>query len=165
MLKLEDLIYDKISEIIYYFLVKRIKADMKIENVRELTEEFIIKLKKELKIEGVIIDVDETLRKDMKFIPKCNQEWLEMVTKHLKVVVLSNGRDNKIQQYFEERGITYIPIAFKPLKFGFQKACKIIETEPEKVLVIGDHLIDDIYGGKKNKMKTIEVRDVEEDER
>ncbi len=164
MQKLEDLVYDKITEVIYYFLVKRIKPDMKIENVTELTEEMIITIKQKLQIEGVIIDVDETLRKDMKVIPKCNQEWLEMVMKHLKVVAVSNGRDDKIKDYCEKQGITYISNAWKPLSFGFKKACKIIDTEPEKVLVIGDHLIDDIYGGKRNKMKTIEVRDVEEDE-
>ena len=164
MQKLEDLVYDIITEVIYYFLVKRIKPDMKIENVTELTEEMIITIKQKLQIEGVIIDVDETLRKDMKVIPKCNQEWLEMVMKHLKVVALSNGRDNKIKDYCEKQGITYISNAWKPLSFGFKKACKTIDTEPEKVLVIGDQLIDDIYGGKRNKMKTIEVRDVKEDE-
>lgn len=161
---LSNFISKKLSETYYYCIVKIIKPDMKIENVTELTEEMIITIKRKLQVEGIIIDVDETLRKDMKVIPKCNQEWLEMVMKHLKVVALSNGRDNKIKEYCEKQGITYISNAWKPLSFGFKKACKTIDTEPEKVLVIGDQLIDDIYGGKRNKMKTIEVRDVEEDE-
>ena len=159
-----DDIFNKLSETFYYYLIKAVKPDMKIENVTELTEEMIIMLKQKLQVEGIIIDVDETLRKDMKVIPKCNQEWLEMVMKHLKVVAVSNGRDDKIKDYCEKQGITYISNAWKPLNFGFKKACKIINTEPEKVLVIGDNLVDDIYGGKKNKMKTIEVRDVQEDE-
>ena len=113
----------------------------------------------------MIIDVDETLRKDMEFIPKCNRQWLEMVRKHFKIVFLSNGKDIKIQQYCDDKGIIYISMAFKPLSIGFKKACKKINVKPENVLVVGDNLIDDIFGAKKNKMKTIEVRDVEEDER
>lgn len=33
----------------------------------------------------------------------------------------------------------------------------------DKVLTIGDSLLDDIYGGKKNNMKTALVKDVEEE--
>ena len=110
-----DEIFNKLSETFYYYLIKAVKPDMKIENVTELTEEMIIMLKQKLQVEGIIIDVDETLRKDMKVIPKCNQEWLEMVMKHLKVVAVSNGRDDKIKDYCEKQGITYISNAWKPL--------------------------------------------------
>ena len=164
MKKIEDIITEKITGLIYYYLVKRIKPDMKIENVRELTEEMIIMLKNELQIEGIIIDVDETLRKEMKEIPRCNQEWLDMVQKHLKIVILSNGKDKKIQDFFDKQGMDYIYLAHKPLKKNFLKACELMNVQPENVLVIGDNLIQDIHGGKRNNMKTIEVRDVEEDE-
>ena len=36
---------------------------------------------------------------------------------------------------------------------------------PDKVLVVGDRVFDDIYGGKRNNMKTALVKSVEEDER
>ena len=40
-----------------------------------------------------------------------------------------------------------------------------MNLEPNKVLVVGDSLLNDIYGGKKNKMKTVLVKEVEDEER
>ena len=56
-------------------------------------------------------------------------------------------------------------IKVSSIKKNFIKACEKMGVEPEKVLVIGDSLFDDIHGGRKNKMKTMLVKTVEEDER
>lgn len=37
--------------------------------------------------------------------------------------------------------------------------------EPNKVLVIGDSMLDDIHGGKKNNMRTALVKEVEDEQR
>ena len=50
----------------------------------------------------------------------------------------------------------------KPFKKNFMKACEKMGIEPEKTLVIGDSLWCDIFGGKRNQMKTALVKDVEE---
>lgn len=165
MKNIEDVIVNKILDLIDFTLSKFIKADMNIKNVREITEEVILKLKNEEQIEGIIIDVDETLRKDMNSIPKCNREWLEMVAKHLKIIILSNGKDDKIEEFFETRGINYIYLAHKPLKKNFLRACEKISVDPKKVVVVGDGIFQDIHGGNKNNMKTIQVHEVEDDER
>ncbi len=163
MRKPEDIIADKIMELANLVLSKFIKPDIKIENVRELDMETIERLKKEYGIEAIILDVDETLRKNLAVIPKCNQEWIEELKKHIKVIVVSNGLERKAEQYFKENDIEYIGMAFKPLKRGFKKACKSLNVNPENVLVVGDDLWDDIHGGRKNKMKTALVKDVEEE--
>ena len=165
MKNIEDVIVNKILDLIDFTLSKFIKADMNIKNVREITEEVILKLKNEEQIEGIIIDVDETLRKDMNSIPKCNREWLEMVAKHLKIIILSNGKDDKIEEFFLFFGINYIYLAHKPLKKNFLRACEKISVEPKKVVVVGDGIFQDIHGGNKNNMKTIQVHEVEDDER
>lgn len=165
MKSLEDLIVDKICELINYMLSKIIKPDIKIDNVRELNKEMIEELKQEYGIEGIIIDVDKTLRKDMKKIPKCNQEWIENLKGQLKIIILSNGIDKDIDNFFKERGIDYIGFANKPLKKNFLKACQKMNIEPDKVMVVGDSLFCDVHGGKKNSMKTVLVKDVEDEER
>lgn len=53
----------------------------------------------------------------------------------------------------------------KPLKRNFLKACEKMGVSPEHVLMVGDNLFDDIYGGKRNNMKTALITDVEHDER
>ena len=40
-----------------------------------------------------------------------------------------------------------------------------MNIEPDKVMVVGDSLLCDVHGGKKNSMKTVLVKDVEDEER
>ena len=133
--------------------------------MNELDLDSIDNLKQKYGIEGVILDVDKTLRKEMKDIPKCNKEWIESLEGKLKIIILSNGKDKKIEQYFKEKGIDYIGFAQKPLKKNFLKACEKMKLNPEKVMIIGDSLFADIYGGKKNNMMTALVKNVDDTER
>lgn len=163
MRRIEEVIGDKIIDIINYVLSKRIKPNIVIDKVTQLDEEEIDRLKKKYGIEGIILDVDDTIRKNMKEIPKCNKDWIETLRGKIKIVVLSNGLDKTVEDYFRERGIDYIGFALKPLKKNFVNACEKMNLSPDKVLVIGDDLIDDIYGGKRNNMMTALVKNLEEE--
>lgn len=165
MKTIEDLIADKLYAIINYILSRVIKPDIQIGKVTELDEKMIDYLKRKYGIEGIILDVDDTLRRDMNSIPQVNQEWIEKLRGQLKVIILSNGKDAKIEQFFKDRGIDYIGFAHKPLKRNFLRACQKMKVEPSKVLVVGDSVFDDIHGGNRNKMKTVLVKKVEEDQR
>ena len=165
MKQLEDILTEKIFKLVNYALSKTIKPDITLENVRQINEDGIKVLKNKYEIEGIILDVDDTLRRDMKMLPKVNKEWLDMMKRNFKVTVVSNGLDGKIEEYLKQKGIDYIFFANKPLKGGFKKACARMNLKPEKVLVIGDSRFDDIYGGKRNNMYTALVKDVEEEER
>ena len=163
MKTLDELIADKIMDLLHYVLSKFIKPDMILEKVNQLDQNAIDKLKQQYGIEGIILDVDETLRKEMKNIPKCNKEWIESLKGKLKVIIVSNGKDKKIEQYFREIRIDYIGFAHKPLKKNLLKACEKMNLSPNKVMIIGDSLFDDIYGGKRNNMKTALIKDVDEE--
>ena len=163
MRKIEEIIGDKIIDLSHYLLAKVIKPDITIDKVNDLTVEKIEKPKQEYAIEAIILDVDRTIRKEMKMIPKCNQDWVDNIRGKIKIIVLSNGIDKNIEKYFQEKGIDYIGFALKPLRKNFIKACERMNVNPEKVVVIGDSLFDDIHGGKKNKMKTALVKKVEEE--
>ena len=163
MKTLDELIVDKILDLLHYVLSKFIKPDITLGKVNELNTNVIDQLKQQYGIEGIILDVDETLRKEMKDIPKCNKEWIESLEGKLKVIIVSNGKDRKIEQYFKEIGIDYIGFAHKPLKKNLLKACEKMNLSPDKVMIIGDSLFDDVYGGKRNNMKTTLVKDVDEE--
>lgn len=165
MKTLDEIIGDKILELAHYMLSKVVKPDITIDKVSQLDEKEIEKIKQKYGIEGIILDVDDTLRKEMKNIPKCNQDWIESLRGKIKIIILSNGIDKEIEKYFQEKGIDYIGFAHKPLKKNFLKACEKMDVSPDKVLVVGDSLLDDIYGGKRIKMRTVLVRDVEDCER
>lgn len=165
MKNIEDIIANKIYALINFALSKVIKPDIQINRVAEINEEMIENLKQKYGIEGVILDVDETLRKNMKNIPEVNQKWIDGLKGKLKVIILSNGRDEKVERFFKDRGIDYIGVAHKPLKKNFIKACEKMGIEPNEVLVIGDSMLDDIHGGKKNNMRTALVKEVEDEQR
>ena len=163
MKTIDELIADKIIDLLHYILSKFIKPDITLENVNQLDSNAIDKLKQKYGIEGIILDVDETLRKNMKDIPKCNKQWVESLEGKIKIIIVSNGKDEKVEQYFKDNGIDYIGFAHKPLKKNFLKACEKMDLSPNKVMTIGDSLLDDIYGGKRNNMKTALVKGVEEE--
>lgn len=161
---IDEMIANKIYEAVNYVLSKKIKPDIKLEDVTEIDLDKITELKEKYGIEGIILDVDDTLRKDMKSIPKCNEKWLDSIKEQLKVIVVSNGLDKNMDEFFKLKDIEYIGFAYKPFKKNFIKACEKMEIEPQNVLVVGDSLIDDIYGGRRNDMKTALVKTVKEDE-
>ena len=130
MKTLDELIADKILDLLHYVLSKFIKPDITLGKVNELNTNVIDQLKQQYGIEGIILDVDETLRKEMKDIPKCNKEWIESLEGKLKVIIVSNGKDKKIEQYFKEIGIDYIGFAHKPLKKNLLKACEKMNLSP-----------------------------------
>lgn len=163
MKPIEDRIADKIFELLNFLLKLKVKPDMTIDKVGSLTIEDIRKLKAN-GIKGVILDVDETMRKNMKSIPKCNQEWLDILKSELKVIVVSNGIDEKVEKFFSAKGIDYIGFAHKPLKKSFNKAFQRLGLKPEEMVIIGNDLFSDIYGGKRNNMATIMVKSVDERE-
>ena len=165
MKTLDELVADKILDLVHYVLLKFIKPDMTLSKVNELDIQAIEKLKQQYGIEAIILDVDDTLRKKMKDIPKCNKEWIEGLKGKIKIMIVSNGVDKDIEKYFNKNGIDYIGFSCKPLKKNFVKACKKMKVNPERVLMVGDSLFDDIYGGKRNNMKTALVKEVEENER
>lgn len=165
MKTLDELVADKILDLMHYVLSKFIKPDMTLNKVNELDVQAIEKLKQQYGIEAIILDVDDTLRKEMKDIPKVNKEGIEDLKDKIKIMIVSNGIDKDIEKYFDENGIDYIGFACKPLKKNFVKACEKMNVNPERVLMVGNSLFDDIYGGKRNKMKTALVKEVEDNER
>ena len=163
MKTINEIVADKILDLVQYALSKFIKPDITLEKINQLDLKEIDKLKQQYEIEGIILDVDQTLRKAMKDIPRCNKEWIESLKGRIKIIILSNGMDKRIKQYFRANGIDYIGFAYKPLKRNFVKACKKMDLSPEKVLIIGDSLFADVYGGKRNNMRTALVKSVEEE--
>ncbi len=163
MKTINEIVADKILDLVQYALSKFIKPDIALEKINQLDLKEIDKLKQQYGIEGIILDVDQTLRKAMKDIPRCNKEWIESLKGRIKIIILSNGMDKRIEQYFRANGIDYIGFAYKPLKRNFVKACKKMDLSPEKVLIIGDSLFADVYGGKRNNMRTALVKSVEEE--
>lgn len=160
----EEILGDQILRLVHYTLSKVIKPDITLDKVTDLSADELEKIKREYGIEAIILDVDDTLRAETDMIPKANREWIESLRGKVKIIILSNGIDKNIEKYFSDIGIDYIGFAHKPFKMNFVKACQRLGVKPENVLMVGNSLFDDIYGGQRNNMKTALVRNVEERE-
>lgn len=78
MRTLDELIADKMLDLIQYVLAKFIKPDITIEKVNELDLNAIDQLKQQYGIEGIILDVDETLRKKCKIFQNAIKNGLKV---------------------------------------------------------------------------------------
>jgi len=160
----EEILGDQILRLVDYALSKVIKPDITLDKVTDLSADELEKIKREYGIEAIILDVDDTLRAETDMIPKANREWIESLRGKVKIIILSNGKDKNIEKYFSDIGIDYIGVAHKPLKKNFVKACQRLGVKPENILMVGNSLFDDIYGGQRNNMKTALVNSVEDRE-
>ncbi len=160
----EEILGDQILRLVHYTLSKVIKPDITLDKVTDLSADELEKIKRKYGIEAIILDVDDTLRAETDMIPKANREWIESLRGKVKIIILSNGIDKNIEKYFSDIGIDYIGFAHKPFKMNFVKACQRLGVKPENVLMVGNSLFDDIYGGQRNNMKTALVKSVEEHE-
>ena len=159
-----QLIEQKIYNVISNRLRKYIKPNLTLKEVNDIDLELLKKLKSIYGIGGIILDVDETLRKDMMKIPDCNKEWIKYMKQEFKVLILSNGYDNSVKNFANENGVEYIGFAKKPLKKYFLDSCNRMGLNPENVLLIGDDIINDIHGANKCGMISAIVDRVKEDD-
>ncbi len=152
--KLVDDFCNIIFGLINYYLSKNINPDLTLNDIKELSSDCLDDLITN-GINGLIIDLDETLRFDKKDIPEVNKEWLQMAKSKLKIIVMSNGYSENIEKYLKKIGINYIALAYKPLKPSFKKALHYLNLKPDEVFMIGDDYFSDIYGGNRNKLRTV----------
>lgn len=125
------------------------------KNVKEITIDFL----RENNIKALILDVDNTILDFDRIIPDGVIEWCEDLKKqNIKFCIVSNtNKAKKVRYVAEELNLPYFYFAKKPLKFGFKKAKRILEEEPENIAAVGDQIFTDVVGANRCKMFSILV--------
>ena len=124
-----------------------------INNVLEISADFL----KEENINGLILDVDNTLLfHDRKMLTGLTQ-WVENMKKNnIKLCILSNtNKKDKVDELSKDLKVPYIFFAKKPLKGGFKKAAKILNMKNENIAVVGDQIFTDVIGANRMNMYPI----------
>ncbi|MGN1327348.1 MAG: YqeG family HAD IIIA-type phosphatase [Clostridia bacterium] len=125
-------------------------------NILEIKPEFI----KENNIQAIFLDIDNTLLDYQNNIIEGLEDWVENLKKqNIKFCILSNtNKKQKAERISKLLDIPYVFFAKKPLKFGFNKAKKILQIQDnKKIAVIGDQIMTDIFGANRCKMYSILV--------
>lgn len=134
--------------------------DYYLKNVTKIS----IELLKENNIQGLILDVDNTLIDyDRKIIGGLDK-WYEIIKENnIKICILSNSnKKDKVKSVAGKLNVPYIHFATKPLKRGFKKAAKILELSHKNIAVVGDQIFTDILGANRCKMLSILVEPISE---
>lgn len=130
-----------------------------VTNVKEIT----IELLRKNKIQGLILDIDNTLIDFDKKMLEGTQEWCTNLKKQgIKMCILSNtNKLHKVKKVAEILELEYLYFAHKPNKKGFNNAKKLLKLEPENIAVVGDQIFTDVLGGNRSKMFTILTKPID----
>lgn len=130
-----------------------------VTNVKEIT----IELLRKNKIQGLILDIDNTLIDFDKKMLEGTQEWCTNLKKQgIKMCILSNtNKLHKVKKVAETLELEYLYFAHKPNKKGFNNAKKLLKLEPENIAVVGDQIFTDVLGGNRSKMFTILTKPID----
>lgn len=129
-----------------------------LKKVTDITPEML----KKNNIEGLILDVDNTLIDFDKNLLEGAVQWCKTIKEnHIKCMILSNSNKlDKVKNVAEALDISYINFATKPLKRGFKKAQKELNLENSKIAVVGDQIFTDVIGANRSGMFSILVEPI-----
>lgn len=126
-----------------------------VENIEAITPERL----KELGVDTVMTDLDNTLVAfDEADATDVVINWFEELNTHgIKVMILSNGKYERVGKFCKPHNYQYICSARKPLSRNFKRAAKVMGADIDKTVMVGDQLMTDIFGANMVKMKSILV--------
>ncbi len=119
---------------------------------------------KEEGVEGVIIDIDNTVIDENKNLIDGLVEWNnELRDNGIEVIILSNTVDKpKVFKIASLLDVDYFIFARKPNLGGFKKAQRHLGLPSEKIAVIGDQIFTDVLGANRSGMLSVLVNPLQE---
>lgn len=133
------------------------------EKIVDIEVDFFI----EKNIKAVLLDIDNTILDKRHNMVQGLEKWVKTLKdNNIKICILSNtNKKKKAQNLSEKLEVPFIYFAKKPLKFGFNKAKKILKIENNKTIaVIGDQVLTDVFGANRCKMYSILVKPLKKED-
>lgn len=136
-------------------MLKKFLPDQHVKSIFDITPEGL----KGKGVKGIITDLDNTLVEwDRESATPKLIEWFEDMKKNnIRVTIVSNNNEGRVSAFSEPLGIPFIFRARKPLVNAFQKALNKMDLKKDEVVVIGDQLLTDVFGGNLGGFHTILV--------
>lgn len=132
--------------------------DMWFPTVYDITPKHL----KELKVSGILVDLDDTLvGSNDHTVPEKSLTWVRSWAAHgIRVVILSNGKRERVARFADAARLPAFALAGKPLKKAFRKGLNALELPPSESVMIGDQIFTDVLGAKLAGTKSILVNPV-----
>lgn len=112
---------------------------------------------------AIYFDIDNTMASYQTPLP--DEKLHEFVKKlhniGFKVAVLSNAKSGRAKLFADALGLDFEGKALKPRRKGFNRLSERLGVKPEEVVMIGDQLFTDIWGGNRYKCYTVLVTPID----
>lgn len=136
-------------------MLKRLFPHQYLQSIFELNIEAL----KAEGIKGVIFDIDNTLVPYD--IPEPTNEIIALFEK-LKasgfgVALVSNNTEDRVLKFNEKLKVFALHKSKKPGTRSFKRAMELMKLTKDEVIVVGDQIFTDVYGGNKAGLKTVLV--------
>ena len=131
------------------------------EDTFEKVEDIPYELLNKLGIKLILMDMDNTLIDSKGNFSKELRKWIKNIkAKGIKLYIVSNSISEKtVKAVSKALGVKYFYKASKPSRKGFRKVCdNFPEINKSEILMIGDQLFTDVWGGNRFNIRTILVR-------
>lgn len=117
---------------------------------------------KKYNIKLVMIDMDNTLIDGYTKYTDDLKKWIKELKKQgVKIYILSNSIfTNKVKKIAHKLGLQYYHNAQKPLLKGFKSVLEKENIDKQNVIMIGDQIFTDVWGGNRFGIKTILVKPI-----
>lgn len=110
---------------------------------------------------GIIFDIDNTLVEHGKDANKRAESLFKYLNKlGFRTCLLSNNDCERVERFNKNINTNYIFKAGKPSNKGYKKAMKLMNTNLNNTIFIGDQIFTDVFGAKKMKMRNILVKPI-----
>lgn len=146
--------------------LRKIIRDLYPTYIYDKVENIPYDLIKDQNIKLLIFDMDNTLIDNKHTYSKELKKWADdMKDKGVKLYINSNSPFGKlVEKIANELGMQYNYNANKPFLKGFKKIQYEMKIPKENIMMIGDQLFTDIWGGNRFGIKTILVRPIKKSE-
>jgi len=115
---------------------------------------------------GIILDLDNTITPWHQDV--LTQEAKDLVAQaralSFKIYLLSNASHARTKRVAEQLAVGFTAPGFKPLLRGYKIALQKMGLPAEQVIVIGDQIFTDVWGGNRAGCYTILVTPLEKTE-
>ncbi len=130
-----------------------LKPHIKLEKITDISLELL----KKFNITSLILDVDNTLSTHHgQQLTVGLTEWLKLMREGgIKLIVLSNSKEQRVKPFAEKIGLNYISLGLKPLPFGYIRAIKLQGSNRKNTAIVGDQIFTDVLGGSMVGVKKI----------
>lgn len=110
-------------------------------------------------VRGVIFDIDNTLvLHDAPADERAINFIKDVQDKGFKTSILSNNEEPRTRDFANAVGSSYIYRAGKPKIDGYIKAMKLMGTDKNDTVMVGDQLFTDIWGANRAGVQSILVK-------